>query len=145
MYFLISHPTWAPFAFVLACLAILVIFPLVFVRVENSKCAGAPVVTTQAGPYGLGIRWPEGQSPLALFNEGAWLPCANAIMICLADIGDRRMTQDAISDNGLLRELILLEAGQGSSIPLDDLQDEVEEIEALHGLQARVAMAGIAS
>ena len=145
MCFFIERPTWAPLVFVLACLVVVFLTVYVLAHSRYARRQRGRFSKTACIFQGLPSHWPAGQSPLALFNKGEWLLCASAIMTCLAEIADRRMTQDAVSETGVLRELLLIEEGQGSSIPLEDLRDEIEEIEAMHNLRITVALAGVTS
>jgi hypothetical protein len=119
MSFLCTHPGYG-----LIALGVLCLIALLLICLLSGQPDSQPQIVPSAD------QWQDDLSPLELFEEGRWLACANAIMVSLTDLGDNRIAYDAIGDRGLLRELLLLEAGVGSQGTLPDLRDEIEEIQA---------------
>ena len=89
-----------------------------------------------------GSRWPVGESPVDLFDSRDWLACLNATMICVAGLGDRKLSHEALSDDGPLRELTLLAAGLRPKWTLEALREAVLNLERQYAIKAAI-MSGV--
>lgn len=69
--------------------------------------------------------WPEGESPLELFDKREWLKCLHSTMFVLSR---SKIEQIDIEDDGILHELIHLSLGVDicTHQTLSDLREQLE-------------------
>lgn len=55
--------------------------------------------------------WPQGETPVELFDQARWPECLHATIQAFNVIDDPAETQAAVTDTGLLHELVHLACG----------------------------------
>lgn len=76
--------------------------------------------------------WNAGESPLECWDSRDWLKCLHGCMLCLSLLNDPENTQLAIEDDGLLHELVHLEADINICLhsSMDNIRAQIETLQS---------------
>jgi|GEM_PF-993448 len=87
---------------------------------------------TSAGASFSFSGWNASESPLECWDSRDWLKCLHGCMLCLSLLNDPEATQRAIEDDGILHELVHLEADINICLhgSMDNIRAQIESLQA---------------